>query len=395
MTDRLVAAIISNDLNRATSLIASQVVDVDAICVADTGFGADRVAPLRFAAHCKRTAIVTMLLDKGAKVDLRSGKVNETALHSAARAQAADIVALLIARGANVSVRDVRQVTPLYIAAGKANEGIVVALIAAGALANPGKLALVMAATVSGSVIRLLLSRGIDVAALRDSGGGSALHVAAQRCRDDRVAADVIAALVNVARVDLSVCDHLGRPCCFIAVIHRNAAALRSLIAQGADINFRGGVGAAPLFAAITSMSSPLSLVMPILAAGVDGSANRFERYQVRCRSRQMAELLAAGVDFDTPIDGGEIDPHPGQVVARAAPTEEEIAAARRRIEHTRLELVRARALQVCIGLHSLRLDALQMCVVLQLACGPVAPLVRFHHWWTIATTAKHFKKQR
>jgi hypothetical protein len=41
-----------------------------------------------------------------------------------------------------------------------------------------------------------------------------------------------------------------------------------------------------------------------------------------------------------------------------------------------------------------MRLDALQMCEILQQACGPVAPLIAFHHWWKIATTVKHFNSR-
>jgi hypothetical protein len=52
---------------------------------------------------------------------------------------------------------------------------------------------------------------------------------------------------------------------------------------------------------------------------------------------------------------------------------------------------VRQRALQVCVGLQSLGLDALQMCEIAQHSCGHVAHLIAFHQWWTIATTVKHF----
>jgi hypothetical protein len=56
------------------------------------------------------------------------------------------------------------------------------------------------------------------------------------------------------------------------------------------------------------------------------------------------------------------------------------------------IDFVSDRARQVCIGLQSLRIDALQMCEVLQFACGAIAPLIPFHIWWKIATTVKHFR---
>jgi hypothetical protein len=59
-----------------------------------------------------------------------------------------------------------------------------------------------------------------------------------------------------------------------------------------------------------------------------------------------------------------------------------------------RLDIVRKRAFQVCVGLQPLGLDALQMCEVRVLAqsCGPAGPLVPFHQWWKFATTVKHFR---
>jgi hypothetical protein len=64
----------------------------------------------------------------------------------------------------------------------------------------------------------------------------------------------------------------------------------------------------------------------------------------------------------------------------------EAVEAARREIAKVRLDFVRHRAWQVCIGLQSRSLDALQMCELLLFACGPVAPLIPFHQWWKIAT---------
>lgn len=69
----------------------------------------------------------------------------------------------------------------------------------------------------------------------------------------------------------------------------------------------------------------------------------------------------------------------------------EGIEIARRDISKTRLDFVRQRALQVCVGLQSLNLPALLTCEILLFACGPVAPVVAFHHWWQIATIVKHF----
>jgi hypothetical protein len=101
--------------------------------------------------------------------------------------------------------------------------------------------------------------------------------------------------------------------------------------------------------------------------------------------------LLAAGADLDAADDGETAR----QVLARRGWTidPDEVEAARRDIAKARIDFVRDRALQVCIGLQSLRIDALQMCEILQFACGRVAPLIPFHIWWKIATTVKHFER--
>ena len=73
--------------------------------------------------------------------------------------------------------------------------------------------------------------------------------------------------------------------------------------------------------------------------------------------------------------------------------SEDALERARRGIAKVRLDLVRHRASQVCIGLQSSRLGALEICEILLHACGPVAPSIAFHQWWSIATTVKHFRK--
>ena len=104
--------------------------------------------------------------------------------------------------------------------------------------------------------------------------------------------------------------------------------------------------------------------------------------------------LVVIGADLDGVIDIGET---PRQILAdRGVQVDLSDAAlerARGDIAKVRLDFVRHRAMQVCIGLQSLRLDGLQLCEILQFACGPLARLIRFHQWWKIATTVKHFRK--
>jgi hypothetical protein len=100
--------------------------------------------------------------------------------------------------------------------------------------------------------------------------------------------------------------------------------------------------------------------------------------------------FVAADADLDA-MDNHGITVR--QLLARWAIVD--VESARRRIAKIRLDLVRNRAMQVCIGLQSLGLDALQMCEILQHACcrGRLAQLIPFHIWWKIATTVKHFQQ--
>lgn len=101
--------------------------------------------------------------------------------------------------------------------------------------------------------------------------------------------------------------------------------------------------------------------------------------------------VLAGGADLDAADERGKT---PRQFLAERQVTvdPQQVESARRDIARTRLDFVRDRAMQVCIGLQPLQLDALQLCEILRFACGPLARLITFHQWWKIVTTVKHFK---
>jgi hypothetical protein len=78
-----------------------------------------------------------------------------------------------------------------------------------------------------------------------------------------------------------------------------------------------------------------------------------------------------------------------------ALPTADEIDAARRRIAKARLDLVRERSFQICLGLQSLDINALQLCEILMHSFGALGSLIAFHQWWAIATKVKHFRDHK
>jgi hypothetical protein len=108
-----------------------------------------------------------------------------------------------------------------------------------------------------------------------------------------------------------------------------------------------------------------------------------------------LCALVAAGGNLDQPDTKGET---PRMIATRkmvALPTADEIDAARRRIAKTRLDFVRLRAFQICVGLQPLDINALQLCEILMHSFGALGSLIAFHQWWAIATKVKHFRVSR
>jgi hypothetical protein len=228
------------------------------------------------------------------------------------------------------------------------------------------------------------------------------LHVAAIVGCDvpDRAAA--LEMLVNECGVDLEARNLRDSTCTHVARAADNADAIRCFISAGANLQSVYDLNRTPLHVHAGGESSTIFL----LAAGADVHA-RDERQRTPCTevafedtpNRSIVNLmLAAGADLDATDCSGNTA---RQLLAKRHLTFDEdddqaqqVETARREIAKVRLDFVRHRAWQVCIGLQSRGLDALQMCEVLLHACGPVAPLIEFHQWWKIATTAKHFKSR-
>jgi hypothetical protein len=108
-----------------------------------------------------------------------------------------------------------------------------------------------------------------------------------------------------------------------------------------------------------------------------------------------LCALLAAGGNLDQPDNEDETTRMIAIRERVALPTADEIDAARQRIAKTRLDLVRHRAFQICVGLQSFRLNALQLCEILMHSFGALGSLILFHQWWAIAVKVKHFRDHR
>lgn len=385
-------AIQSGNMRDIVSMFACGQIDVNANL--PTVSEAVAGPPLVLAAANGHKEMVAMFLDAGAQIDAANSR-RQTASHCAAEIGHADVFELLIARGADLSLRDDLHQTAVQIALLSRfhTEALAIAMIRANSSHLFGNVDdLCKAAAVSTTVTEMLLKRNINVAALRDSCGRSPLHVAMSPQSD----ADLITMLVNVAGVDVNARDDKGRTACHRAAAVNLFGALQSLISFGADVDRVDDNGNTPLHDACTHGIGYQSASL-LLAAGARVDIKTFAAKRTACHFAStpftFTAILAGGANYDELDADGRTPRELAASLGFSLPNERQIARAKRRIATMQLDFVRNRALQVCIGLQSLELDALQMCEILVHSCGPVAPLLPFHRWWAIATTVKHFRR--
>lgn len=384
-----VDAIKSGDANAVQAVIAS--VDVNALVGSKI-----TLPPIVLAAWFGHAAVVDVLLRAGACIDIVN-RGGQTACHTAVMKRRVDVVALLLAHGTNLGLRDVFGRTPLDGAIEVCDEPLVSMLLAAGA-PLPKPLSLCAVATMSTTAIQALANRGVAFGELCNRDQRTPLHLVAATAEHDDAA--MMRALVANG-VALNAQDCSGDTSVHIASAHGRVAHLRWLVEEGADVDTLNAQSRSALHEAC--VAGHTNCVEMLLAAGACASTwcNNGEtachlavrRVDAATTAMPFVHAFAAvGTDLNAPSRDGisvhEIMTQRGMVAVDDASVEN----ARRRIARLRLDFVRSRALQICIGLQSMGLDALQMCEILMHACGPVAPVVAFHHWWAIATTVKHFK---
>jgi ankyrin repeat protein len=386
LSEDFAKAIENRDSNTIASLIVNCLVDVNARLPRKSNPPA-----LVFGVNVKSVEIVAMLLNAGAHIN-GVDDVGCSACHVAVLSRHHDMLALLLKHAPDLGLRT-RAQTPLYysLLIDDDDGRMSTMLIDAGAPFD-GRIdffqLLQRNLTAQGTpIFRSLLNRGFDISELRDRDRNSLLHAAAERSRDPYV----WNMLVSECGIDFEARNKYNSTCCHVAAVRSNVVALRCLVEAGADVNSRRSeAGSTPL-----RYVRDIECALILLAGGADVNIG-FQQLGWMCNAFRpmLFVVLAAGADLDTKNrDGCTLREHLVEYYFDFDFDFDwgKVEKSRRDIAEVRLDFVRHRAFQVCIGLQPLGLDALQMCEILVNACGPVAPLIEFHQWWKIATTVKHF----
>jgi hypothetical protein len=198
--------------------------------------------------------------------------------------------------------------------------------------------------------IQVLKDHDVRISDLRDQKGLTPLHVAT--C--NRAHVHVLSKLIECG-VDLEArTSEQWMTCTGLATMTQHDE-LRLFVLAGANVNCTDADGEPLLHKSVLQKKYPC--LMLLLAAGADVTArDRNGRTACLVAAREQSLfvdlLVAAGADLDVADDSGET---PRVCMAECGMTidPDQVGAARREIAKVRLDFVRHRALQVCIGLQS------------------------------------------
>ena len=207
--------------------------------------------PLHKASMFGLEAVVRLLLEKGAEVDIRSNE-DETPLQVAANFGHGTILRVLLENGADINVKGLHGTSALQTAVGKCDE----------------------------SAARLLLENGANV-----NGGDffeTPLQVATRRGYESMVRL----LLENGAEVNTYSFDETPLQ---VATSKGDESVVRLLLENGADVNAEGPYGT-PLQVAISNEDE--SVVQLLLENGADVNANRFDGTPLQAATSKWDESV-------------------------------------------------------------------------------------------------------
>jgi ankyrin repeat protein len=258
------------------------------------GLNSSGASALGEAAESGRTAVVQLLLSRGADPEAWDQFLAGTALAHAAAGGSATVARILLAHGARVDERTgsgrLPDVTPLMLAASNGNVEVAKLLIARRADVNAhdkdGLTALMACASKEGSAefVRLLLAHGAKVDARNRYGSTSLLGAAEFALKPDASSAlaagrgyTAVAEALLEGGADPNVHDKSGGyTALHWAARHRQLGMMQSLIAHGADVNAKTPRGYTVLMMAVPG-GSP-EVVKLLLDHGADVNAQDHER---------------------------------------------------------------------------------------------------------------------
>jgi ankyrin repeat protein len=306
------------------------------------------------AASNRNAAVMRRVLSLNIDVNARN-KTGETALFEAAARGTSEVVAMLLAAGAAVDVVDSYERNVCHAAAKNADPAVIRQLIAAGAAFDApqyhGKLRPMDQAVHerNACVLRELAIAGVDVSVMSNGNGTlSSLFMG----------------------IDVSQASAM-----FFLIKKLKRSASTSVV----ETAFHFGTHGALLVA---------------FAIGVDFSAMRVHFPPSNADARLT--WTAIGVDFDTRwwpalLRGRESGDNAGVLHVSEVMTKSELTWLRNRFATRQFELMRARSFEVCVGLRTLDLPALIVCLILDNVFAPVESVVPFHRVWSLVTKVKHF----
>jgi hypothetical protein len=170
------------------------------------------------------------------------------------------------------------------------------------------------------------------------------------------------------AGANINAIDVFGRTPLFVAVVISGASDIvKFLIDKGADVNHCDHHGSTASHSAVWSpfYSSTYNLSL-LIAAGADISiSNKYGK-----TPRNLAKIYWSLKDFDA-------------------------SCSHKVVQLTGFRAIRKRAMEICIAMYDLDLDALRMSEIVIVACAPFAEHLEFHYIWDLVTTVKHFHQRQ
>jgi ankyrin repeat protein len=267
--------------------------------------------PLSRAVERGYEAIVPLLIDSGAAVNIKNSK-GEAALHKAALGGQEAVVRLLIDGGAAVNIRNQEEETALYTAALGGHEAVVRLLIDGGADVNienqEGETALYTAALGEHeAVVRMLVGRGAAVDT-KNFNGETVLLQAASKESDG-----MVRVLVDLG-ADINAKDTLRETALRRVAVRESETMVRLLVGLGADINARGRHRETTLHQAVVRESETMVRLLVGLGADINAKGRRGDTALYRAAfngNDVIAQLLVDhGVDINAKDEYGDTALH-------------------------------------------------------------------------------------